>query len=118
MDDAGWQIARPVRGGVLELARDVVGETLLHRIGAAIATLVELLPALERQRVGPLQLESGAGQVHAREIFADRPAMIGMDALGPHALEETDDRRGAPGQLADHLAVLAVDRRRAGDAGA
>src|SRR5690606_26196763 len=47
--------------------------------------------------------------------LADRAAVDGRRTAWPHAFEEGDDRRRAPGKVAAQAAVIALHRQRAGD---
>ena len=48
--------------------------------------------------------------------FAHRRAVAGVWPPDPQAVEKCDDRRRAAGDLAEHAALLVLDRLRTGDA--
>ena len=70
-------------------------------VRARLGRLEQGWPALERQSVGSLKREVGAGQVHPRQRLADLAAMANVGAANPYSVKECDDRRRPPGEFAE-----------------
>src|SRR5262249_37936274 len=110
------QVLRPACLEYREFAGDLIGQARRNLMGARRRGLVQSPPSRNRQVVGARPSVMGAGQVHARHGLAQQLTLSRRRSARPHAVEEADDRRRPPAQLAERRARALVDRRRADEA--
>src|SRR5262245_10996630 len=85
-------------------------------MGARRARFVESPPAGDGKRIGPGNPVVETRQMQASRRFAEQLALAGRGAARPQAVEEAEDRRRPPRELAECRARTLMDRGRADDA--
>src|SRR5262249_48947621 len=116
MDDALRQSARPVALQHGELRANQRFQIAVDLVRALAATLVELPPTANGERISAAHREIGAGERQPRQRLAERAAMRRAWPANPHAVEKGDHRGRAAGELAEHLAGAVFHRLRTVDA--
>src|ERR1700733_10725727 len=116
MDDAARRALRPLSVEKVELRRALLAQMRGDLVHPRLGRLEQGSPAFEREGVGSLKREVGAGQMHPRQRLADLATMANVGSPNPYSVEECDNRRRPPREFAKRRAGAIANRLRTSDA--